>query len=171
MIEPHTLQGGAPEAYRARASTARVSRTRNSPVLRVMFIIRRARSVSEAAGGSVGRRVRRAQDLVHPPQVECPLEQADRRVERVDHLLIPLELAKGLGDRWTLELLLTHALWIGAGRSEEMDSGIIPFPSLYYTQALSDRPIFAYHAGMDAAARSSSERASRRLPSAAASTR
>jgi long-chain fatty acid transport protein len=27
----------------------------------------------------------------------------------------------------------------GAGRSEEMDTGIVPFPSVYYTQALSDR--------------------------------
>jgi guanine deaminase len=64
--------------------------------------------------------------------VEAPGTIRDANAERVDaagRLIIPGlvnahthahgNLAKGSGDRWTLELLLTHAMWIGAGRSEE----------------------------------------------------
>jgi 5-methylthioadenosine/S-adenosylhomocysteine deaminase len=64
--------------------------------------------------------------------VETPGTIGDATAERVDardRLIIPGlvnahthahgNLAKGSGDRWTLELLLTHAIWIGAGRSDE----------------------------------------------------
>jgi 5-methylthioadenosine/S-adenosylhomocysteine deaminase len=56
-------------------------------------------------------------------------DEAAERVDVRERLVVPGlvnahthahgNLAKGSGDRWTLELLLTHALWIGAGRSEE----------------------------------------------------
>jgi guanine deaminase len=64
--------------------------------------------------------------------VEAPGTIRDQNAEPIDardRLIIPGlvnahthahgNLAKGSGDRWTLELLLTHAMWIGAGRSEE----------------------------------------------------